>query len=336
MTASLKGAVLYLGPRGRAAPDRVREALMDVIASGGRTRVASQQIFDEQTLAGLFAATLDQHRVDALLEYDYLLGRETGDVWHEAGKREPNRRALLAMLRAEWKVGTDRSSHLQHANLIVREGDAGGSLALTSANISPGSLDEHYNWAATSRDTAHIRAAVEAFDQAADGDFSDIEVVVEETPERASLCISSTGGVVTRLAAAFEEAQEAIEIAYFNISGSSDLAGVLASALSRGVAVTGLVDGDQSGQPWDAVPALRSAGADVRYYPGQLTGARGRMHYKMAVVDHREVHVGTANLSSAAHRSLELGMTCAGDPDAPGFVAAEITRLHSAASVSPL
>ena len=74
---------------------------------------------------------------------------------------------------------------------------------------------------------------------------------------------------------------------------------------------------------------MQESGMEVLYYPGQLTGAPGRMHYKMVVVDNHTLHIGTANLSQAATRSLELGITIRDRQPLIRHLQQEIDRLHS-------
>lgn len=336
MVVQAKGINLYLGPKGRGAPDSIRAVVTPRDASA-QTWVASQQLSDTKVLGRMIEAGRGQGLCAAVLEYDYLIEQEETDPWVEGGRREPNRQALLAMLRAGWRVRFDRLSSLQHSNFVVsRSGPGSASVTLTSANLSPGSLDEHLNWAVTTDAPPYVTACIDAFEQAADGDFSQIQVSVEETPDLAGLTISSTGGTLADVGRMIEGATQTIDFAYFNVSTGSDLVRALQDATARGVTVRGVVDGDQGNQPWDAVGILQAMGVDARYYPGQLTGARGRMHYKFLVVDEVNLHFGTANQSAAARSSLELGIVVSDAATMARAVSKEFMRLYQNASPIPL
>jgi phosphatidylserine/phosphatidylglycerophosphate/cardiolipin synthase-like enzyme len=174
---------------------------------------------------------------------------------------------------------------------------------------------------------------LDAFKQAWDGNFRD--VILDQTKPLngdAFLCLKggSRGQAVDMAVKAIEAARESIHFAYFNLSNSSRVAEALVAASKRGVRIAGVVDGDQQAVSWDAVPLLRSSGVDARYYPGALTGAIGRMHYKMMVVDQNTAHLATANASQAAETSFELGLTAHGNDlvgDPANYIEKEIERL---------
>ena len=81
---------------------------------------------------------------------------------------------------------------------------------------------------------------------------------------------------------------------------------------------------------------MRAAGVDARYYPGALTGALGRMHYKAMAIDAYTVHLATANASQAAETSFELGIALRGGSGIGNplpYVKDEITRLTRGAVI---
>lgn len=332
------GTVLHLSPATRGAPDQVRPVLESVIGAGGDLLVASQQAAERGVVDRIVAAAASsRRRPKVLIEAKYLAEASAVDpieVWDPIGRFEENRQCALAL----WRGGADlrldsMGSDLQHANLLVSKGDDVISV-VTSANIAPGSITSHYNWLLETRRSDVAEALTDLFDAAWDGDFSDASTSVVDAG--LILAAGGSGEALDLLRSNVAEAEHSVTFAFFNISASSDVVAEMIAAHERGVEVRGVVDGDQSNQPWDAVPVLRDAGLDVRYYPGALTGAAGRrMHYKMATIDDVRCFLGTANLSSSAESSLELGLVVH-SAEAAGFVRAEIDRLWPLARTQPI
>lgn len=327
-----RSVALYLSPDLRGAPDSIVEALSGVLAVGGRGElvVASQQV-SERRVVELLAGYAQRHGVRVLVEGMYLRERQpvgSSELWEAGGHFEPNRQAMSALLRSGVEVRPDVVSHeLQHANFLVAGAGSSPSALLTSANLSPGSVSSHYNWAVRTerRDVAEGLQAL--FEAAWDGDFRDAAASTSHGGVR--LEAGADGQALNLLTEIIETAQESLAAAFFNMSAGSPIVDLLVAAAQRGVMVTVFVDGDQSNQGWDAVPFLQDAGIDARYYPGALTGAAGRrMHYKMAAVDDRRCYLGTANVSASAERSLELALAIDDTPEMSGFIRAEIERLR--------
>lgn len=335
---------LFLSPALRGAQDSIRGPVEQLLRSKATLQIASQQLSDRgivNSLADIRSARGE--RAYVLVEADYLHERKPvpfESVWNAQGEREAHRQCLSALLRACIEVRTDEvSSALQHINLInSKSGDGSYNTLLTSANFAPGSLTQHFNWGLSIADDQIGAALDKAYSQAWDGDFRDVNLDHTKTADGeavARLCAGSAGQASELAVKAIEAAQKSIDFAYFNMGKDGRVTGAMAAAAIRGVKVSGIVDGDQEMASWDAVPALRAAGVDVRYYPGALTGAIGRMHYKMFAVDESCVHLSTANASLAAESSLELAVTLYGSDvsDPLSYVRNEISRLFSGSTI---
>jgi len=335
---------LFLSPALRGAKDSLREPIEQLLRSTATLRVASQQVSDRaivNALAGVY--TERGGRGYVLIEADYLHERRPvrpESVWIEGGEREEHRQCFLALTRGGVKVRGDVvGSALQHVNMVVASGQNRSNCALvTSANFSPGSLNQHFNWGIAIADDEACAALEAVFDQAWDGDFRDIRLDQSRAIDGAEcwhVCGGAQGQAIDLAVKTVETAQESIRFAYFNMATDSRVVAALGAASARGATVAGVVDGDQQGASWDAVRSLRASGVDVRYYPGALTGAIGRMHYKMMAVDSNIVHLSTANASQAAESSFELGITLRGSEPVGNpvpYINDEITRLLRGAS----
>lgn len=330
----------------RGASDTLREPIEELLRTPAIFRVASQQISDRGIVSAL-AGVLSRHgkRARALIESDYLYERVPvlpESVWTETGEREEHRQSLLALIRGGVYVRPDQvSSALQHVNMVLAKSDTSpSSIFLTSANFAPGSLTRHLNWGLLLKEDEVFAALWAGFGQAWDGDFSNVAFHHSQAIDGTLFCRLAGGGrgqAIDLAVEAVETAQDSIHFAYFNMARDSRLTRALTDASARGVIVTGVVDGDQNATGWDAIPTLCQAGVDCRYYPGALTGAIGRMHYKMMAIDDRSVHLSTANASASAEKSFELGVTLQGN-DTIGnpvhYVKVEIVRLLQNALVS--
>jgi len=204
MTIDFLGTDLVLSPRARAAPGSIRRLLHGSLATPAQLDVASQQLSDADLTTALATAALPDGQVRVLIERDYLLGdvEDAADIWVEDGKRELSRQCLLAALRAGWNVRTDHSSALQHANFAIHHPDDQDApcAVLTSANFASGSIDRHFNWGVKTELASHIDALSEAFDQAWDGDFGDINISTAQNIDEPTLRVSSTGAVLEDIA----------------------------------------------------------------------------------------------------------------------------------------
>ena len=336
-TDSHQNYTLYLSPFLRGTTDTMREPLMQFLGESRFVHLCSQQVADKKIVNELATLRSERNgRAKVLIESDYIYERKplAGPlIWEMYGKREKNRQCLLAMLRSGVEVRADQiKGALQHVNLILSEKEDGGkSLFVTSANLSPGSIGTHYNWGIILNNPPFFNAAQTLFKKSWDGDFRDALFSHEARFEDELLvCGAGAKGQATDLAQeSIDKAEGKICFAYFNLSTDSRVGNALKSAVERGVQVYGVVDGDQEGAHWDAVPQLREVGVDVRYYPGVLTGALGRMHYKMISVDGIITHISTANASHAAEDSFEFGLTIESQtvPNSSHFVETEIDRL---------
>lgn len=319
---------LLLSPNLRGTPDRLDRVIPGFIQERRGLRIASQQVNDRTVVDAIAHAG----GAKILLEGDYLRSSSPApDPWHSDDSRESHRQALVALLRSGCEVRIDRRSSLQHANLLfgTREGREG--CLLTSANLAPGSIRSHFNWALAVDDRDVCGAVREFFDD-----------VWAAAPTRASLTYDDgatsvragvAGEAIDLAIEAIDGARRSVAFAYFNLVAGARVTEAMRRASTRGVAVVGIVDGDQAHQRWDGAPSLRESGADVRYYPGALTGAAGRrMHYKMFAVDTEVAHASTANASASAEDALELGVSWL-DQGASNLIDREVRRLHQGASV---
>lgn len=324
-------------------------------------RVASQQLGDRALVEKILLATsgpeaMSRRDIRVLVEQDYLFERSdplpAAEAWDVGGKFENNRQALMALLRSNIELRTDFSrSARQHVNFITSKTTTTGArrVLLTSANFSPGSLGRHLNWTVTMSSDELANILDEAFhavwERGLEGVSFDVAVPItptsEETPAtdpngEVRLVGGSDGEALDALVDLVGTARERVQFALFNVSTSAAAAvEELKAAVSRGVEATGVVDGDQSNQPWDAVPLLQGGGVGALYYPGALTGARGRMHHKVVVVDGTRCYLGTANVSAAARRSLELALVVR-DQALARSLAAEVARLETQGRRQPL
>ena len=359
---------LYVGPPRRGGTDSIAQTVVAAIApqpaaggaadplpestpdqpsatnrgGPGKVTAVSQQVSHPDVVNALAQARAagTASSVTVLLERDYLFERSPvppHEIWQAGGRSEANRSGLMALLRSAIPVRFDHlRGDLLHVNLLITGAGQPAAVLLTSANLSPGSLDRHLNWALAIDDANLAAACLEAVDQAWDGDFRDVALDEPIPDVGGRLVMDADGGPSRSFDDAVAAAQESVALAFFNLADGTAGAEALTAALGRGVTVTGVVDADQGNQRWDGVPALRQAGADIRYYPGARTGAVGRMHHKMAVIDGTVAYLSTANLSASALSSLELSAVI---PDAGPLAArlvAETARLFTGASRRPI
>lgn len=334
---------VFLSPQSRGAPDNLRNRLETLLRRDTSLDIASQQLSDRGIVSALAdIRSVRSRRARVFVESLYLteaLPLAPNQIWNEGGDRELNRQCFAALSRAAIEVRSDVvGGALQHVNFIVANGDSECLLLVTSANLAPGSIDKHLNWAVEISSPYAIDAASNIFKAIWDGDFRGAEASVPMAGpegECGRITVGSDGQAVEEAVTAIDGATGRIRFAYFAMSRDARVVQALLAAVGRGVDVAGIVDADQGFQPWNAVPQLRVGGVDARYYPGALTGASGRMHHKTIVVDRSLTYLATANASRAAERSFELAVTLQGS-EVAGFVDSEILRLGANASVAPI
>jgi hypothetical protein len=344
MPVTVEPVTLSLGPTGRGAPDDLRAALLAALTPGpGLAYVLTQQLADRPVADAILAwAATAGTDARLLVEGEYLSERARApgaDPWTPHGGNETARQAFAALWRAAVPARMDYVSSLLHSNHVVRIG-ADARVAITSANLTPGSFDHHSNALVEIRDPGVAAALRDGFLDAWDGDFRGSSRTATAALADGGACtvVSGSGGVtldavVARIAAA----RTSIRIAMFTFADAGPAYAAIADAIARGVAVSGVVDADQAAQPWDAVRRLQALGADVRYLAGVLTGAAGRMHHKLLVLDGATVAAGTTNFSTAALESHETMVFL--DPPAGGpapfaaYAGAELDRLAQGATV---
>jgi phosphatidylserine/phosphatidylglycerophosphate/cardiolipin synthase-like enzyme len=215
-----------------------------------------------------------------------------------------------------------------HANLATASGGQINQVFLSSANFAPKSLSLHLNWGLHIDAEEITKEFGRFFDAVWEGGFRQASLAAKRRIQGTAieLYAGTSGEAVSGAVGHLQEARRSVRFAYFALSTAARVTRALVDGVGRGVEVVGVVDGDQAFQPWNGVPSLRAAGAKVLYYPGVATGAPGRMHHKMLVVDGSVVHLSTANASDAAEQSLELGVTIRSER-AAASVEREIERL---------
>ncbi len=338
---SVNGEIgIYLSPQLRGAADNIRDPLYSISSSATVLEVASQQIADRKLVNALVGSRIRQRgQLKVLLESDYLYEDvySTGSaIWREEGEHEEHRQCFLALIRSGAEISGDQvSSALQHVNMLVAEqGDGVRQALLTSANLSPSSLDRHLNWGLSLTDEASCTALSTLFKDVLSSRFQNASLQYStDLMDGSKVRIAAgTKAQSSHLAVELiENARSSIYGAWFNIAKNSLVVDALARATVRGIQVLGVVDGDQAPLAWNAVPMLYAAGARIHYYPGLHTGAIGRMHYKMMVVDDAIVYFSTANASKAAESSFELSVALypgeTGNFNPASYVKLEILRL---------
>jgi hypothetical protein len=332
---------LLLSPPARGAPDDLRLRLESLLGHDADLDIASQQAADRGIVSALADIRSTRgRRARVFVESRYLteaVPLPPDLIWEPGGDREANRACFTALSRAGIEVRADVvGGALQHVNMIIARGGDVPVLLVTSANLAPGSIDRHLNWAIAVTAPGAVDAATALFEAIWDADFRGAAMRAPITGAAGaigSIAAGASGEAVDDAVAAIEGAAERIRFAYFTMSADTRVVRALLAAAERGVDVAGIVDADQGLQPWNAVPQLRGGDVDARYYPGALTGASGRMHHKTLVVDRTLTHLSTANASQAAERSFELAVTLT-DSAAAAFVDAEIIRLGANASIA--
>jgi phosphatidylserine/phosphatidylglycerophosphate/cardiolipin synthase-like enzyme len=276
-------------------------------------------------------------RVRLVVEGANLVEDVGRDHWRPGGDGEALRQAVCALWRSNITVRLDRRAALLHANLVLSE--TSRSIFVTSANLTDKGLTRDHNCGVRLDAPPLYDGLHDAFDALWRGGFEagTFARLVETADGALAVRLGSRVGVDDPLVELIASARKRLRFAMFTFSNArADVVAALAALAARGVDVAGVVDGDQFGQPFDAVPTLRAAGVDARYVPGALTGGVGRMHHKLVVVDGHSFALGTANFSASAADHCEVSVTARG-PDAADAAAsadAEIEGLHRGARLT--
>jgi hypothetical protein len=332
-----------LSPQVRAAPDQLRQVLYDQLDQIRRLTVVTRKVTDPEIVRRIAACCRAGASVRALMESSHV--REPAPVpesglWsRSAGAHAEARRCLGALLRSSVDVRLNSFVGPRNANIVLTGRDGPEKVLITSAYLTPGSLDRNYNWCAVIEDPAVAAAVEDAIHPLFLGETGiparRIELRTGKGPN--GILDLGPGSLAKQtFVEAVHSCRRELHFAFCRITSDSKTLNALSQAVDRGVYVVGIVDGDQSNQPWDAVPLLRRAGVDVRYYPGDRTGAIGRMHLKLAVADGSGTWLSTANLEDTAEDSFELSLIHPLAPDIAAVLRAHIERLHAKASVEPL
>jgi phosphatidylserine/phosphatidylglycerophosphate/cardiolipin synthase-like enzyme len=324
---------LFLGGAHRAAAaDGLAQGLLQSVPLSAEGSYLASHALDFRPLVDRLVAcrALGGH-VYAMVEGRNLVEDDAaGDHWEPGGDAEPLRRAVCALWRANVPVKVARSSTLLHANMVLSE--ARRTLFATSANLTATGLGRHADCGIEIADADVVEAVRHEFvrlwrDPWGRGEASGAPI--ESSDGSITVHVGAhtdVEGAIGRLVAA---SRTRVRFAVFTFSGHSTVGRDLVRLVERGVDVKGVVDGDQAGLPFDAVPLLRGSGVDVRYVPGVLTGATRRMHHKLLVSDGEVLAVGTHNLSASARSHYEIVVIVRGPEAALACAAAdqEIERL---------
>ncbi len=338
MALTVENIKFLFSPISRGASDSIKGAILNFIEkSKGDLFIGSQQFCDlELTESLIKTVRSNKSKAKIFIENSYLKEKRADNItiWEEYGKRVLNRKCFIAVLRAGLDIRSDKiSSALQHMNIIVNFNTEENNIDLffTSANLSEGSLNRHYNWGIEVLKVPSNKPLKKAINEIWNYTFKNVNKEFKfysDTNKSFALCISSTGGVLESIIEMIKKAKFEIYFSYFNISVNNEFIDELIKAHERGVNIIGIVDGDQQMQSWDAVPKLISKNIDIKYYPGQLTGSIGRMHYKIISIDSKFSHFGTSNISKSASSSLELGIMFSNEKVAD-LVKNEVQRLFN-------
>jgi hypothetical protein len=239
VAATVEPVTLWLGPSARGAPDDLRPALLGTLRPGdGDAYVLSQQLSDESVATAVLtlgAAAGSDPRV--LLEASYLDERTrdlTADPWTPHGANEPARRVFMAFLRAAVPARVDHlSSNLLHSNYVVRLGTR-PRLAVTSANLTSGSLDRHFNALVEIRDRGVAETIRDGFADAWDGDFRDAARTASVALDDGGRCtvVSGVGkATLESIAERIASASHSLRFAMFTFANGGVVYDAIADAL---------------------------------------------------------------------------------------------------------
>jgi len=286
-------------------------------------------------------------RVRAILEEDYLFEDTASPTpWTPSGDNEADRAAFAALARAAIRVRFDgRGGSLMHSNLVIAGGVAGAESAvlLASANFTRSNFAQHLN-ASVRIVSDSVAASLMPYAERLWGRSTPPASVAGALPvepgAQGTLTVGPAGEGQDAMIAAADRATATIDLAMFNIALNNPGYDSVVRALQRGVTVRGVVDGDQLGNAWDAVPTLRGMGADIRYLDGKIASGLGRMHQKTLLVDDRIAVIGTSNFSTAARQSHEaVAMLDADQLTGPWpvaqYVKLELDRLFVRGQIRP-
>jgi len=299
-----------------------------------RVDVLSHALGHRSVVERIAAARTLGARVRVTLEGENLAEEVGFDIWEPGGDGEQLRQAVCALWRSGVNVCVDHRPTLVHANLICSS--SARTVFLTSANLTTSGLTRDHNDGVLITDDVlyeQVRDRLDALWRSGRATPVDAPPLIGADAST-EIRLGPGGRIEDHLCQIVESAHRSIRFAVFTVSTAAErILAALAAAATRGVDVAGVVDADQAGQRFDAVPMLRSAGVDARYVPGVLTGGLGRMHHKLLVIDDSDVVTGTYNLSAAARKNYEVTLTLHGPPgrDAAAAAAPRIAALLAGA-----
>lgn len=322
----MMGVSIYFSPRSRGeADDLVRGVEQSIPVQRADIDIVSHALGYRPLVDRLAACRALGSRVRIMLEGANMVESVGGDHWSPGGDAEPLREAVCALWRSNIPVRLDRRSALLHANLILSSERK--SIFVTSANLTADGLDKHHGCGIEIIEPSLYAALHDEYDALWGGSYESEKRTgrrVESADGGVAIHVGARVGIESELCGLVASARRRVRFAMFTFStGVRELIKELAAAAARGGDVAGVVDGDQAGQPFDAVPELRAAGIDVRYVPGALTGGRGRMHHKLVVVDGQRLAMGTYNLTTSASSNYEAIVALQGPAAEPLCAAAE-------------
>ena len=309
---------LHFGPTEGGAPDALAEPILDLIGRASDTLlVATQQLEHASVVAALLRARSRGVKVRVLLEHDYLTEPEAvDDPLAPSGRNETNREVLSTLYRARIPVRADRTSRLQHTNVLVADGS---DALLTSANLTPTGLHANLNHAVR----VHDEAIAQAFTTEFEANWADergsphgpepTEVFVDGV--RVRVVFGPDHGPEMEVMKQVLKARQTLDFSIFTFSGSSGIDDALIGAHDLGVRVRGVMDGGQGAESFAATPALVEAGIDL-HLSKRGDGVR-KLHHKLLVADGQVVVLGTFNFTRSAARWNDEALLVLGSPQAP-------------------
>jgi hypothetical protein len=307
---------LFLGGNRRVAGDEgLERGLLETVPLSGEGLYITSHALDFRPLVDrLVACRALGGRVLVMIEGSNLVEEDVaGDHWKPGGDAESLRNALCALWRANVPVRIADSTPLLHANMVLSE--VRRTLFATSANLTAKGLGSDANSGIEIEDDHVLEASRSEFMRLWRGGREDGNIagtVIDSADGSVTVHIGVRSDTEHAIGRLLSSSRTRVRFAVFMLSSHSMVNHALVRLAERGVDVRGVVDGDQAGQPFDAVPMLRESGVDVRYVPGLLTGGMRRMHHKLLVSDGRALSVGTHNLSANARRHYELTVVVRG------------------------
>lgn len=318
--------LLVGGARRAAAPEGLARGLLRALPlAAGTSYVVTHALGFRPLVDRLVACRALGGRIHALVEGRGLVEDDVrGDHWTPGGDAEPLRRALCALWRGNVPVRIARSGVLLHANVVLS--DARRTMLATSANLTAQGLRSHADAGielADARVFEGMREELARLWRGAGTGEATGGTTIESDDGSVTVHVGARPDTERALGQLVASSRTRVRFAVFTCSRHSTVVRALARLAARGVDVKGVVDGDQAGLPFDAVPVLRAAGVDARYVPGVLTGSTRRMHHKLLVSDGKRLAIGTHNLGVRARAHYEIMALVRGPAAALACAAAE-------------